>query len=414
MRLRTLALKDLQQILRDRKSALFLVIMPILFTVFFGLVFHPEDNSATASDPRLPVGLVNEEAGGLVGLHLETLLAASDVIRPVVLTEAEAAADQASQMVADGDLAAVVRVPAGYSQAIGAGQAASLAVIADQGTSAGRAAVTALETVTGRLLGAVETAHLSVAAYAAQASFADDAAQQAYFEAAFTAAAAAWGDPPLSATVTLATGPATSDEDQPTVPSGFMQSSAGMIVQFAVFGLISSAMLLVLERKTGALARMLTTPISRVEVIGGHIAAMLVIVLAQEALLILVGQFAFGVNYLHEPAGVALMALALAVWAASLGLLIGAVARKEEQVIVICLIAMFVLAGMGGAWFPLEVAGQAFSTLGHLLPTAWAMDGFQNIIVRGLGFNSVLLPAGVLLAYAAAFFGLAVWRFKFE
>jgi hypothetical protein len=42
------------------------------------------------------------------------------------------------------------------------------------------------------------------------------------------------------------------------------------------------------------------------------------------------------------------------------------------------------------------------------------MDGFQNIVVRGQELNSVLLPAGLLLAYTAAFFGLAVWRFRFD
>ena len=42
------------------------------------------------------------------------------------------------------------------------------------------------------------------------------------------------------------------------------------------------------------------------------------------------------------------------------------------------------------------------------------MQDLQNIVVRGLGLGSVLLPAGVLLAYTAAFFGLAVWRFRFE
>ena len=42
------------------------------------------------------------------------------------------------------------------------------------------------------------------------------------------------------------------------------------------------------------------------------------------------------------------------------------------------------------------------------------MDGFQNIVVRGLGLNSVLLPAGILLVYATGFFGLTVWRFRFE
>ena len=42
------------------------------------------------------------------------------------------------------------------------------------------------------------------------------------------------------------------------------------------------------------------------------------------------------------------------------------------------------------------------------------VHGWQKIVVRGLGLGSVLLPAGILLAYTAAFFGLAVWRFRFE
>jgi ABC-2 type transport system permease protein len=48
------------------------------------------------------------------------------------------------------------------------------------------------------------------------------------------------------------------------------------------------------------------------------------------------------------------------------------------------------------------------------MPTAWAIDGFENIVVRGLGFSSVLLPAAILLGFAVAFFGVAIWRFRFE
>jgi ABC-2 type transport system permease protein len=73
---------------------------------------------------------------------------------------------------------------------------------------------------------------------------------------------------------------------------------------------------------------------------------------------------------------------------------------------------MFIFAAMGGAWFPLEVAGKTFAAIGHVMPTAWAMDGFQNILMRGLAFSSVLLPAGILVLYAFAFFGLAIWRFR--
>jgi ABC-2 type transport system permease protein len=63
---------------------------------------------------------------------------------------------------------------------------------------------------------------------------------------------------------------------------------------------------------------------------------------------------------------------------------------------------------------PAFQAGEAFAAVGHVMPTAWAMDGLQNVVVRGLGLESVLVPAGLMLAYTAAFFGLAVWRFEFE
>jgi ABC-2 type transport system permease protein len=95
-----------------------------------------------------------------------------------------------------------------------------------------------------------------------------------------------------------------------------------------------------------------------------------------------------------------------------MGLLIGVLAKGEDQVILFSMIAMFLFSALGGTWFPLEVAGGGFSAIGRLTPAAWAMTGLQNLLIRGLGSSSTWLPAGVLAAYAAGFFLLAVWRFK--
>jgi ABC-2 type transport system permease protein len=141
---------------------------------------------------------------------------------------------------------------------------------------------------------------------------------------------------------------------------------------------------------------------------------MFLVVFLQQVLLVAFGQLAFGVGYTREPLAILLMVVTLGLWVVSLGLFISAISKGEEQVVMFAMLAMFVFSALGGAWFPLDMTGEAFATIGHLMPTAWAMDGFENIIVRGLGLNSVLLPAGILLAYAVAFFGLAVWRFKFE
>jgi ABC-2 type transport system permease protein len=158
----------------------------------------------------------------------------------------------------------------------------------------------------------------------------------------------------------------------------------------------------------------MTTSMRRAEIIAGHLLAMFTLVFVQGVILIAFGQLAFQVDYLRQPLASLLMLTAFALWVASLGLFISVLARGTEQVTLLAMAAMFIFSALGGAWFPLEGTGGAFAAVGRLMPTAWAMTGFQNIVVRGLDFNSVLLPAGILVAFAAAFFGLAVWRFKFE
>jgi ABC-2 type transport system permease protein len=403
MRILDLAQKDLVQILKDRKSWLFLLAMPLVFTLFFGFVMGSALNPKPDVDPRLPVGVIDQD-GATLASSLEKLLEDSEVIRPEILDEERA--KPANQMVTDGDLAAVVVIPSGYSAGLLADESVMLEVIVNQNQPAGQTALRALETVTGRLLGAVEATHISVEASQSKNTPAD-------LEKSLAKALSAWEQPALTVSLEKATGE-TTQEEQATPISGFAQASSGMMVQFSIFGLITSAMVLVLERKSGTLQRLLSGPIRRVEVIAGHVLAMFLVIFTQQLILVVVGQIVFGVDYLRQPLAILLMITVLSLWAASLGLLISAISRKEDQVITLSLIAMFIFAALGGAWFPLEVAGKAFAALGHLMPTAWAMDGFHNILMRGLGFQSILVPAVILLAYAVAFFGLAIWRFRFE
>ena len=131
-------------------------------------------------------------------------------------------------------------------------------------------------------------------------------------------------------------------------------------------------------------------------------------------LLIAFGQFVLKLDYLSQPAATLLITAATALCISALGLLVGALAKSEDQAIILSLIPMFVFSGLGGAWVPLEATGPTFQAIGHLSPVAWAMDGFKNILVRGLDIQSAWLPAVVLLGYAVLFFGLAVWRFRFK
>jgi ABC-2 type transport system permease protein len=404
MRIVDLMIKDLQQLVRNWMTPVFLVAMPIGFTLFFGLIFS---GTGGENDPRLPVGFVDQDGGSILSTHLLDLLDASDAIRPVVSDES---VERVEKKVSDEDLAAAVIVPAGYSERVLAGEDVPLTVIVDGGTAAGSTAQNGIQAAVTRLRGAVKAAQLSAEALEAQGGSADES----FLRDALDQAIEAWREPPLTVAATQSGTAVEEGEEESVMATRYGQASPGMMVQFSIAGVIGAAQVIVLERKSRSLQRLLTTAISRVEIILGHYLAMFVMIFAQLALLIGFGQLALGVDYMREPVAVLLLAVTMSLWTASLGLLIGTLAKTEEQAMIFSMIPMFVLSGLGGAWMPLEVTGKSFQTVGHLLPTAWAMDGIQNIIVRGLGLGSSLLPAGIMLAYAVVLFALAAWRFKFE
>jgi ABC-2 type transport system permease protein len=382
--------------------------MPIVFTLLIGFVFSGMDGD---EDLRLPVGFLDQDDGSVLSTHLLNLLSGSDAIRPVVLVDEESSdVDEVKKAVRDGELAAAVIVPMGYSERILAGGDARLTFIADEASAAGMTARHGVQAVVMRLLGSVQAAQITAQTFETQGGLLDEA----FVEGSLGKAIEAWQEPPLAVAFTQSGAAAEEEEEGTGGLNGFAHSSPAMMVQFSIAGLIGSAEILVLERRSKALQRLLTTAISRLGIIVGHFLAIFVLLLLQLVLLIGFGQLVLGVDYMREPLATLVVMATMALWTASLGLFIGVVAKTEEQAVMFAMIPMFALSALGGAWMPLETTGETFQTIGHLTPTAWAMDGFKNIVVRGLSFESVLLPAGIMLIYAVVFFALAVWRFRFE
>lgn len=394
MRILDLASKDIKQLVRDKKALLFLVLMPIMFTVFMGIMLSPP---AKESDPRLPIGFINHDQSGTLGAEFRSLLESSEAVKPIEIENNDEA--RGGEQVRDGKIAALVIIPDRFSAALLADEPIKAIVIVDPNQQAGQTANAALNTATNRLLGAIEAARISTADHPEN------------FDAALKSALSAWQQPPIGVTVETMNAP--KEEKNPAL-GGFKQSAPGMLVQFTIFGLTTTATILVIERKSRTLQRMLTTSMRRWEIIAGHLLAMFTVVLLQQTLLVVFAQVFLNVNYLAQPLATLLVMVSFGAWIAALGLFISTIAKTDEQAVMWSLLAMFVLTALAGAWFPLDITGQLFNTIGHLTPGAWAMDGFQNIVVRGLGLASVVVPALVLWGFAALFFGLAVWRFKFE
>jgi ABC-2 type transport system permease protein len=387
-----IAVKDLMQILRDRKTFLFLLIMPIAFTFLFGFAFG--GFSSGKSDPRLPVAVINEDGSDL-SLRLVSLLKNSEVITVIQGTD-KTLADY-EKLLAKGDLAGILVIPAGYSDGLLTGSLPRLSLEADITQNAGMTVQSVILAAANRLTSAVQTALIVGQTTSA-------------FNPAFEQALAGWDNPPIRIESTAAA--VQTEEKVSSQYASLAHTSPGMILQFAIAGLLTCGAVIVNERKTRSLQRLLTTATKRSHILLGHYLAIFTLIFAQFVVLIVFGQIALKVDYFRVPAATLLVAITASLCIAALGLLIGVFAKSEEQAIAFSLIPMFLFSGLGGAWTPLEYTSATFQAIGHVTPVAWAMDGFKNITVRLLGFESVLLPCAALAGYAALFFLLAAWRFR--
>ena len=391
IRILDIALKDLLQLSRDFKTFMFLLIMPVIFTFLFGYAFG--GFGGNDSDTRLPIGYISQDDYWITD-QLHDLLAKSDVIRleeSLFLDESDF-----EKMVADGDLAAAVIVPDGYGRAVLKDKTIRLTVIADTGTQAWATIEAELLTAANRVDGAVRTA-----AIMEQMNL-----EGIPFDYAFDQILLAWDEPPITIKETSSF----VVENESGRNRALEHTSPGMMLQFAIAGLLTAAQVIVAERKSRTLQRLLTTATRRIHVLLGHYLAIFVLIFTQFTLLIIFGQFVLKVNYLRLPSATMLVAFSAALCISALGLLIGVFAKTEDQAVTLSLIPMFLFSGLGGAWVPLEVTGETFQIVGHFSPVAWGMDGFENICTRGLGFESVLIPSAALAGYAVLFFLLATWR----
>jgi len=106
--------------------------------------------------------------------------------------------------------------------------------------------------------------------------------------------------------------------------------------------------------------------------------------------------------------------LALALAANGLGLLVASLGKSEAQVEGLAVFLAITLSALGGMLVPAYVMPGAMRTLSLFTPHAWALAGYQDVIVRGLGVGEVIPETGVLLLFAGLFFTFAWWKFRFQ
>ncbi|MFT3830232.1 MAG: ABC transporter permease [Opitutaceae bacterium] len=187
------------------------------------------------------------------------------------------------------------------------------------------------------------------------------------------------------------------------VPSGIGFSLPGNLVFFLMMNLlIFGGATVAATRNAGVLRRLLTSPVRRGELIAGQLYGLWLLGGAQIVFLLLAGKLLFRLNLGANAPGVLLVLLVFAWVAAALGVLIGSLLNATDRVVGVCILVSLLMAGLGGCWFPLELAPDSLRIAGHCVPSGWALDALHRLISFGGDLGSVVKPLAVLAGFGAA------------
>jgi ABC-2 type transport system permease protein len=375
---------------------LFFLILPIVFTLVLA------GGTGGSSDNRVRLVVV-DRANSPLSANLLAALENSKAVRPDLMTLAQADA-QFSQRTAS----AVLTIPAGFTLAQLEQGSIPLDLRQQPNNMDALIAQRAVMSVISRVSSAVDIANQSVAKAEQVRPFASAADKQAYFNDALRQAQSL-----LSAAPNRVTELQGSTVDQVNYnPRG--NSSAGQLITWVFIPLIGISAMFAYERQKGTLRRLLTTPTRKGTYLLGTIFGQVVTALVQMLLLILFGIFVMKLNWGSQPLALAVMLVSAALAAAALGATLGTFVKTEGQANGLSTMAGMVMALLGGCWYPLEMFPQVVQNIVKILPTTWAMRGLLDIVLRGQGLAAILPDAGILLIFATVFFGIGIWRFKYE
>lgn len=171
----------------------------------------------------------------------------------------------------------------------------------------------------------------------------------------------------------------------------------GYTVTFAFFLVLSVGWLFVAERRQGTLARLKLAPLTTLQLLLGKWIPCFVVSVVQGLFLLLCGRLVFGMSWGPEPAWLLLVVLSTSLAATGLAMLIASLARTETQVAVYGTLLVLVLAGLSGSLMPRELMPDEMKSISKFTPHAWALEAYAEL----LNPNTTTINTATVLASCA-------------
>jgi ABC-2 type transport system permease protein len=393
-----IGMKDLRITTRDRGALGILIGMPMLLIVILGSAL----GNLNSNISKIPVAIVNLDKGDTAAKITDPFFE-NETLTKLFLAQRSHDPAAARAAVERGDLAGALVLPSDLTKRIAVGKPATMTLYVDPGRQITSGifrgvAETDSARTSGAIIGVRTTSFYISRIQGAGGSVMGSAIGQVIRSVTSTSGAQAVG---------LAETTATAGKEVSTLS----YYAGAMSAMFIMFGAMFGAFSLIRERETWTLPRMLTTPASRMDIVGGKMLGVFAIGILQFGVLVAFTS-AIGVTW-GDPLAVGLIAVSTVGAATGMSLLIASVAKTVRSVSGIAQIVIQLMAALGGSFIPVTQFPAFMQPLHYFTVNGWAIDGILQSM-RGGTALSILPNVGALLAMAVVFFVVGATRLRWE
>jgi ABC-2 type transport system permease protein len=403
-----ITLNELLLLRKDKMAAVWMIILPLAMTAIMGLVFGGFGGGSEAVVIDLPV--VDQDGGEMAAVVLDILSQTGNLNLETAYDE-----EAARQLVTDGQRAGAIVIPSNFSAAMTSGQPTALELIVAPGGQTApllegmvRGVTSGFSNVQTTVEVAISEVQRATGSYDPSTSSGQLLDYEGIAERAVATALERLENPPVRTQVTTVGG---TEEEEFDI---FDQVVPGYAVMFAMFGVLGGAGAILEEKERGTFKRLLIAPLPNYALLGGKLVAQFLVGVAQIALMFVFGALLFHASLGDSILGLVLLTLATCWATTSLGLLLVAIIKSRKQIHPITTLVILGSSAIGGSWYPLFMMPRAVQQVARVTLVAWAMEGYNRLMILGGSLADVWVDIGVLLLYGAVCFvvGLRLFRFK--
>ncbi len=413
------AWKELQVLIKDRGAMALFFLLPLILS---GLISGPQiaswrsggEESVTIS---LKVALLNDDAGPY-GQQVAAALQDIDVLQVETADQMEIV----DQLVTDREVDAGIIIPADFSQQIDAYTPTTVQLIVDPGQTQVAGIFTGiLDSVLTEinLVGEIRYGIRTILDESGVLAGADPAVRQGVEAQSLGVIMTQLNELRQNPAIAVISEDMSGQTATSLLDMIVVSMLPGVAVLFAFFVTTSEVGSFYTEKNQGSFRRLLAAPIPPWTIVAGKMLAYMVIVILQLTVMIGIANLFFQMPVGSSPVALILITLLLALVVTALGMMLTAVCRTEKQAESLGLILTMILGGLGGciAGIPEMFVFRSTSflgTLARLTPQGNALEAYVRVMAEGGSVATVLPQLGALFGFAALFFLIAAWRFRFD